>query len=362
MKAKYPMRKARLLILILGLGLGNAASAATLGIVAPQSGPYELLGAQIRQGAKAAAAAAGLDIVEIHESCDPGSGGAIADGLTAAKISVAVGFLCTETLTDAMTPLRDANIPVITLSSRASILMEDALKQNWPLFRFAPSEKAESDKLSDVILRDWQGASFALIDDGTIHGRELVDRIKNTLEENGLKPMFTDTYRPAQEQQIALVRRLSRTGITHVFIGGDRNDVSIIARDATSENIALTILGGDAMSAANRPVPLQEGVLAVTIPDYSALPSAASAIQALKTAGVEADGYALPAFAAAEVAAKAIDFAQKQEKPVADLLRGSSFETAIGHVGFNNAHELSDNPYRLQRWNGTAFTEVPASQ
>lgn len=350
------MLSLRLLTIIAGFAFAGSACAASIGIVAPQNGPYELLGQQVRQGAKAAAAKLGLDVVEIHESCEDGSGGAIADGLVAAKVSAAIGFLCTETLQGVLPPLKSAAIPAITLSSRAPILMEDALKYGWPLFRLAPSDKARSDRAAEIILRDWKGHSIGLVDDGTIFSRDLVDRIRSTLEENGLKPTLTDTLRPAQEQQVALVRRLGRTGITHVFIGAERNDVAIVARDAGSENIPLTIMSGDAMNAANNPVPLAANVLAVTRPAYDTLPSAQAVAGELRAANIEPEGYVLPSYAAAELTAALAEAAQSQGKPAPEILaNGTVFKTVLGDIAFNPSHELADNPYHLQRWNGQRF-------
>ncbi|KAA3510015.1 branched-chain amino acid ABC transporter substrate-binding protein [Agrobacterium rosae] len=352
----------RLLTIAASLALAGTASAATIGVVAPQSGAYEMLGSQVRQGVKIAAAKAGLDVMEIHESCEEGSGGAIADGLIAAKVSIVVGFLCTETLSDALPTLKDAAIPAITLSSRASGLMEDALKRGWPLFRLAPSDTGEPDAAIETMLRDWKGHSFGLIDDGTIYSRELVDRIRAKLEESGLKPTFTDTLRPSQEQQVALVRRLSRTGVTHVFIGAERNDVAIIARDAAAEKTPLTILSGDTMRAANTPVALQAGVLAITTPDYATLPSAVDAVKDLRAAKIEPEGYALPAYAVTQIAAKLVELSQSEGKPAPAVLVGTAFETAIGQITFNDRHELQTNPYRLQQWNGTAFVPVDRAE
>lgn len=352
----------RLLTTAATLAMAGAASAATIGVVAPQSGPYEMLGAQVRSGAKAAAAKAGLDVIEIQESCEEGSGGAIADGLVAAKVSVVIGFLCTETLADALPTLKNAAVPAITLSSRAPILMEDALKRGWPLFRLAPSDTDESDAIADVILRDWKGMSFGLVDDGTIYSRELVDRIRRKLEETGLKPTFNDTLRPAQEQQVALVRRLSRTGIANVFVAAERNDVSIIARDATQEKIALTIMSGDTMKAANAPVPLEQGVLAITTPDYAALPAAAEAVKELRASNIEPEGYVLPAFAATQISAKLVELSQSQGKPPPQVAIGATFETVLGQVTFNDRQTLQPNPYLLQRWNGTAFVPVDRAE
>jgi len=359
----HVMLSLRLLTIIAGFAFTGAASAASVGIVAPQNGPYELLGQQVRQGAKAAAAKLGLDIVEIHESCEDGSGGAIADGLVAAKVSAAIGFLCTETLQGVLPPLKAAGIPAITLSSRAPILMEDALKHGWPLFRLAPSDRAESDRIAEIMLRDWKGHSIGLVDDGTIYSRELVDRIRSVLEENGLKPTFSDTMRPNQEQQVALVRRLARTGVSHVFIGAERNDVAIIARDAASDNLALTIMGGDAMNAANNPVPLTASVLAVTRPAYDTLPSALAVAAELRGAGIEPEGYVLPAYAAAELTTQLAEAVQAQSKPAPEILAGGTvFKTVIGDLGFTASHDLTDNPYRLQRWNGQRFEPVDRAE
>lgn len=343
-------------------GSAVAASANTLAIVAPQGGPYEALGFQIRAGARMAAEAAGVAFVEINETCEEGSGGAIGEGLAAAQVYAAVGFLCTETLAGAMPALKNAGITAYTLSSRSGIVMEDALRNGWPLFRLGPSAAHETDILTDTILRDWQNRPFAMIEDGTVYNRELTDRIRNRLEERGLKPLFVDTFRPGQEQQIALVRRLRRTGVTQVFAGGDRSDIAIIARDAAAENIPLTILGGDAMNAANTPVALQKGVFAVTLPDYSAKPEAKQAVEKLSAAGIVAEGYVLPAWAAVEVAIRAAADAASQKKPVPDILVSTTLPTVLGPISFTATHELSANPFVLQQWNGSVFQAAGAAR
>ena len=337
------------------------ASAATVAIVAPTEGAYAALGRQVIDGATAAAKATGIDITLIQETCEPDSSAALGETLRAARVDAAIGFLCSESLESALPALKDAAIPAITISVRGKIIMEDALKHGWPLFRLAPSSDAEGQALSEVILRDWQGFAFALLDDGTIHGRELAEAIRNTLEERGMKPAFTDTYRPGQEQQVALVRRLKKAGITHAFVGGDRSDVAIIARDAASEAIPLTLLGGDAMTAADQPVPLADGTLAVALPDAARLPAAAEAAAALRAAGIEPEGYVLPAYTAIQIAAAAIQQAGAAAKPVAELLVGPSFATVVGPLAFTTGHELAQNPYRLQVWRNKAFDVLPAT-
>ncbi|OCJ04225.1 amino acid ABC transporter [Rhizobium sp. AC44/96] len=343
-------------VLLLAAGECHATGV-TIGVVAPQEGNFALLGAQIFAGASAKAQQDGNTIVKIGESCEENSGAAVADALIAAKVQVAIGFLCSETLEGALPKLKDANIPAIAVSVRSRILMEDALKNSWPLFRMAPPDGAEAAKIIEVILRDWSSAPIALIEDGTIHGRELTEAVRNALEEKGLKPVFTDTYRPGQDQQIALVRRLKKAGVTKVFVGGDRSDVSIIARDAKAEKIQLDLLGGDAMRAADQPLALADGVFAVALPEYATRPGAEATVGALRTDGVEPEGYVLPAYAAVEIATKAVQDAAADERPVAQHLGGVSFDTVVGPITFNAGHELADNPYQLLQWRSGAFVQ-----
>ena len=335
-------------------GAPAAAAGLTFAVVAPKDGPLAILGQQVRDGARFAAEANGDTVVEIAEACDETDGADIAKAILAADATAAVGFLCSEGLAASLPALAEANVPAVTLSVRSGILMEDALKKKWPLFRLAPGPKAEADKAVEVITRDWKAESFALIDDGTIHARELVEAVRLRLEEVGMKATFVDTYRPAQEQQLALVRRLAKTGATHVFVGGDRTDVAVIARDAKAEKKPLALLGGEALVGADSVVPMTDGVEAIALPDYGSLPEGAPVAAAMAEKDIVAEGYVLPAHAAVTVLATAVagggDLTQK--------LAAGSFPTAIGTIAFGADHELKENPYRLLVWRAGAFVPV----
>ncbi|RVI16264.1 ABC transporter substrate-binding protein, partial [Sinorhizobium meliloti] len=256
-------------LFVAALALTGPAFAAgvKVAVVAPEEGAFASLGRQISAGAAFQAGDRGSQVIPINENCDPAGGQALTKALLASGAEAAIGFLCTESLEAALPALAEAGIPAITVSVRSDILMEDALKKEWPFYRLAPSGKAEAAAITDAIVANWKGRPLALIDDGTIHSRELVESVRNGLAEIGITPVFTDTYRPSQEQQVSLVRRLAKSGATHVFTGGDRNDTAVIARDATAENVPIILLGGDTLNAADLDVPLENGVLAMTIPD-----------------------------------------------------------------------------------------------
>ncbi|AFL52328.1 branched-chain amino acid transport system substrate-binding protein [Sinorhizobium fredii] len=348
-------------LFVAGLTLTSPALGAGLkvAVVAPADGPFAALGKQITDGAAFQAGDRGSEIVPIAESCDPAGGEALTKALVASGAEAAIGFLCTESLEAALPALAEAGIPAITLSVRSDILMEDALKKKWPLFRLAPNGKAEAAAITDAIVTNWRDRPLALIDDGTIHSRELVESVRNALAEIGITPVFTDTYRPSQEQQVGLVRRLAKSGATHVFTGGDRNDTAVIARDAKSENIPITLLGGDTLNAADLDVPLENGVLAVTIADPARSSEAAPVVAAMRAAGIEPDGYVLPAFAAMSLLEQAKDQAENDDKVVLDALLKGPYATVLGPIRFNSTHERAESSYRLMRWQDGRFVAAP---
>lgn len=347
-------------ILVATLTLSGPAFAAgvKVAVVAPAQGPFAALGKQISAGAAFQAGDRGSQVIPINESCDPAGSDSLTKALLASGAEAAIGFLCTESLEAALPALAEAGIPAITVSVRSDILMEDALKKNWPFYRLAPGGKSEAAAITDAIVANWKGRPLALIDDGTIQSRELVESVRNGLAEIGVTPVFTDTYRPSQEQQVSLVRRLAKSGATHIFTGGDRNDTAVIARDAKAENVPMTLLGGDTLKAADLDVPLENGVLAMTIPDRARSEEAAPVAKAMRAAGVEPEGYVLPAFAAVSLLEQAKDQAEKDDSTLADALAKGSYPTVLGPIRFNRSHELTETPFRLMRWQDGHFVDA----
>lgn len=333
-----------------------------LGIVVPtDKESFAVLGDQVREGIDTFAKTAPNafeGIIAEPETCDAESGEEAADSMIDASVDAVVGFMCAESLDAALPKLSAAGIVTIGLSVRADIVMEDAIKHDWPFYRLAPHAGAEIQTIVDVISKRWAGEPFAIVEDGTIYGRELAESVRVALENLGITAAFIDTYRPAQDKQFGLAHRLQRAGVTHVFIGGDRTDVAIIARDCAALGLDLTFMGGDAMKAPEGDVPLPNGVLAVITPQPVTLPSAKGAIEALRAQGHEPYGYRIPAFAAAQLLAAAKAESDKQDIPLATAVAKGTFQTALGPIRFDENHERADNPFELMVWRDDRFVPV----
>jgi branched-chain amino acid transport system substrate-binding protein len=174
-----------------------------------------------------------------------------------------------------------------------------------------------------------------------------------------LKPVFIDTYRPDSDNQIGLVGRLKRAGAARVFVGGDGDDVAVMDRDAAKLGADIVFAGGEALRSASGDVPYTDGTLMVALPEWADVANPA-ALDAFKAANVIAEGYALPAYAAVEIAVAAAGEAGRDGKPVTAELTKQDFATAIGSVRFDEKGDLSRNPYRLFHYEGGRF--VPAEE
>lgn len=337
-------------------GAAGAAGAARIGLAAPLDGPLAALGEQMRDGAALAVAQAGAELVAANDQCSAEGGAAAAQRFVEAQVDAVAGFLCTEAIEAALPILAEAGIAVVTPGARADALTDHRHKTGWLVWRAGPRADGEASAIADILPRLWRRELFAIVDDGTVYGRDLSETFRLAAETAGLKPVFVDTFRPQSDNQIGLAARLRRAGATHVFVGGDREDAAQIARDAAGLDHALTVAGGEALRAAGE-TPLSPGTLMIGLPEWADTADPGVLAQ-FAQAGVEPEGYALPAYAAAEIALEAVRRARAGSTSVPDALSGGTFETAIGPLAFDAKGDLTRNPFRLLRHDGARF--VPA--
>jgi len=348
-----PALKTMLAAAVLALAGGAQADTLKVGFAAPLDGPFALLGAQMRAGAEIAAEDAGAELVVTDDECTAEGGDKAARTLAGAGVEAVAGFLCVEAIEAALPVFKESGIAVVTPGVRANGLTDRRVRTGWPVWRLAPRADAEAAAIAAILPKRWRTEHFAIVDDGTIHGRELAESLRLAAEIAGLKPVFIDTYRPQMENQIGLVGRLARAGATHVFVGGDRDDIAIMARDAGQLGHDLVFAGGEALRAPGE-VPLAAGTLMIAPPEWAGRIDA-DAVQRFAEAGIVPEGYVLPAHAAATVALEALRRAQAENRTAADILSGGRFETLLGPVSFDDKGDPAHFPFLLHRYDGDRF-------
>lgn len=326
-----------------------------IGMAAPLSGGFSPLGNQLVEGARVAATAKNVQLVISDDRCDAEGGKAAAETFIKANVKIAAGFLCSEALEAALPVLSQQNIPVIVSGVSEQTLTEKRAATPFPVFRITTGLEKEMRATGSFLGSLWRSQPFAVIDDGTIEGRERAGQVLAHLKDQQLQPVFTDTYRPGLENQNALVARLRRAGATHVYVGGERDDIAAIGTSAVALKYPLVIAGGSVLNAAPGAQPLSTETLMIAPLKPQDLSTAKTAVNAINQAGKVPEAYSVTGFATIELAASAISKAAQQKQPLIDILRDSSFETALGTIKFDGNGMRSDNPNRLQRYDGTHF-------
>ncbi len=336
---------------------GNASAQALLvGVAAPLSGSSAILGKQIEAGANLAAGANGIELKTVDDACTADGGAAAARQFATARVSIVVGFLCAEAIEAAMPILKEANIPVITVGVRTESLTDRRAKTGWPIYRLGPRGDDERNAVATLLTSLWQNELFAIVDDGTIYGREIAETFRTAAEQAALKPEFVDTFRPQLDNQIGLVGRLKKAGATKVFAGGDGDDIAIMGRDAAQLDTGIAFAGGETLRTPPGDVPYAPGTLMIAPPEWADVADR-QVLAAFAAQNIVPDGYTLPAYAAVEIA-KAAALSGASGKPLADALGGRDFATAIGRIRFDAKGDLAENPYRVFRFDGARFVPL----
>ncbi|MEZ2330923.1 branched-chain amino acid ABC transporter substrate-binding protein [Mesorhizobium sp. RCC_202] len=345
-------------LLLLALA-ANANAEILIGVAGPLSGPSATLGKQVQNGAEQAAETNGVTVKTVDDACTADGGAAAAKEFAAEKVNIVVGFLCTDAIEAALPILKDANIAVITVGVRTESLTDRRAKTGWPVYRLGPRGDDERNAVATNLIQLWRDDLFAIVDDGTIYGREIAETFRAAAEQAALKPVFTDTFRPQLDNQIGLVGRLKKAGATKVFAGGDGDDIAIMGRDAAQLDAGITLAGGENLRTPPGDVPYAPGTLMIAPPEWEQVADP-KVVQAFTASNIVPEGYTLPAYAAVEIAKAALADTQASGKSIAEALTGHDFTTAIGTIRFDEKGDLSQNPFRVFRFDGTNFVPLEA--
>lgn len=328
-----------------------------VGVVAPDEGSLGILGTQLRAGFliyqnEFIEQGLRFDVIEETEICETGGGTDTAYALEEAQVDLVVGFLCVESLVSAMQVLDQANIPVINVNIRSDIVRDEAARLDWPLFSIAPRASDQAKFASKYIIDNWGDKSVALVEDGTISNRELVDAIRLQLDDGGFQPIVLDNFRPGQDKQFGLVRRLEKSKISHVFVGATRLDTSIIARDASDIGLDLIFAGGDTLRAADEGLSFPNGAIAILPHVGLTGDNAVSARAAFDDAGIFPDRFPIFGYAMAELATILADI---QTDNLIKTLKEDIFDTVVGPLSFNQYGERQESTFNAMRWQDGRF-------
>ncbi len=347
------------LLFSFGTGPAPASEAAQMrvGISAPLSGNFAILGNQLRAGAVAAARQSELKTAIVDDRCTAEGGAEAARRLLEQGVAIVIGFLCSDAIEAALPPLSKSGIILITPGVRATGFTDQRTRNGWLVYRTAPRADQEQHAIGNFLIPLWRGLPFAILDDGTLYGHGLAENFRFAAETAGLRPALITAFRPGLDSQAALAAQLQEQGIAHAFVGGQAEDIARIAADAAALGHEIVLAGGEALRGAPELPEIPAGTLMVGLPEAEDL-AGPELDRALESGEIASTGYALAGFATMEVAIAALEMRHHTGRDLRDILDSQSFKTAAGMLEFDEKGDLAVDPYRLFRYDGTRFVRI----
>lgn len=346
------------LVLFLAFG-GSPAVSAEIAISLPLSGDIGELGRKFRTGVKLATETLNLPHQQFiaDDGCDSDLATLAANDIEARNPAIVIGMLCNEPAKIIAGRLAGSNVPILVTGARSVRLIKDRKREGWNLWRLSPGDDYPVNVAADAIANLWKETPYAIVDDGTIYGRSFTDILRGQMQERGLPPQFSDSFRAAQSTQAGLLRRLQRSGVTAVFIASaTTEDLFTIAKNMADFDISLDLITTEALSI----LPFLEG--ASEIPEgvrivMAPLPYAPNLDAVMVQEGITAERQIYEGFAAMQIASSVVG---NEGSAAASKLLNQTFDTVLGKIRFFSDGTSDYNPYKLMTWDGNKLAEDPS--
>jgi branched-chain amino acid transport system substrate-binding protein len=366
------MNRILLLAVLLAAASIGPARAETLrvAVVTALTGPYASLGEQIRRGVEQAAAdiaAAGGPTIKVEvedDACDPKQAVAIAQRIVSRGTRIVIGHLCSGASIAASETYGEEGVLVISPSSSAPALTEDAAKRGWKtIFRLYGRDDAQGVFVGKWLAQNAASMRLALLDDRSAYGGGLAREVERALKEAGITPVLRSNVTPGERDLSALISRLREAKVELIYFGGYPNEAGLLLRQAREQGYDALLMTGDSIATNDFwqvSGPAGEGALFTFPPDSRRLPTAAPIVARLAAAGGNADGFTLNAYAAVQALVAASRAANSTDPAkLAVALRAQPIETLLGPITFDAKGDIKDPRYVFYRWSNGAYAELP---
>jgi branched-chain amino acid transport system substrate-binding protein len=355
--------------LLFGLLLAPPARAEIpIAVVGPITGENAFFGDQMKYGAEQAAADinahGGVNGEKItlrifDDACDPKQAVTVANHIISAGIKFVVGHFCSGAAIPASKIYNEEGIFMVSPSATNPALTDAGLSN---VFRVAGRDDKQGAIDGQYILKHYHDKSVAIMHDQSTWGKDIAEKVKQTLNQAGMKEVLFESFSPGDRDYSSLITKLKQTGTNVAFIGGFSTEVGLIARQMKEQGVTIQIIGGDALvtdqfwaitgSAG-------EGVMMSFNPDPRKRTEAKAALDSIRKAGFEPEGYTLYTYAAVQVIAEGITrTGQANPLKVAEAVKQKPVGTVLGPIGFDKNGDVTGTTFVLYRWHDGKYAET----
>jgi branched-chain amino acid transport system substrate-binding protein len=343
------------------LALAPVASAQVkIGVAGPMTGPNAAFGAQLKNGAEMAAAdinAKGgingqkIEIVIGDDASDPKQGVSVANKFVGDGVKFVVGHFNSGVTIPASTVYAENGILMISPSATNPQVTDRGL---WNAFRTCGRDDQQGEVAGKYIADTYKGKKVAIVHAKTTYGKGLADETKKNMNKLGVTEVLYEGVNTGEKDFSALVTKIKAAGADLVYWGGLHTEGGLIIRQMRGQGVNAPVMSGDGIAdneLASIAGPGVEGTLMTFPPDPRKRPEAAEIVKKFEAIKFDPQAYTLYSYAAMQVIAEAANKAKTLDpKKVAEGIRGNTFKTAIGDLGFDKKGDITRADYVVYTW------------
>jgi branched-chain amino acid transport system substrate-binding protein len=339
---------------------GAAHAQIKVGVAGPLTGPNAAFGAQLKQGAEMAAAdinAKGgmngqkIELVFGDDVSDPKQGVSVANKFVGDGVKFVIGHFNSGVTMPASTVYAENGILMMTPSATNPQITERGL---WNVFRTCGRDDQQGDVAGKYISTKLKGQKVAIVHDKTTYGKGLADETKKAMNKAGVKEVLYEGVNTGEKDFAALVSKIKASGAQLVYWGGLHTEGGLIVRQMRAQGVTATMMSGDGITTDEFAAvggPGVEGTLMTFPPDPQKRPEAAAVVKKFLEKNFKPESYTLYSYAGLQIVADAANKAKTNDpKKVAAYIKGKTFKTVIGDIGYNAKGDITRPDYVMYTW------------
>jgi branched-chain amino acid transport system substrate-binding protein len=345
--------------------VGTAQADIKIATAGPMTGQYASFGEQMRRGAELAVADINAKggvlgeqlVLSIgDDACDPKQAVAVANKFVSEGVVFVAGHFCSGSSIPASQVYTEEGVIQISPASTNPKLTEEGGPN---VFRVCGRDDQQGIVAGNYLADHYADKKIAILHDKTAYGKGLADETKKQLNSRGVDETMYEAYTAGEKDYSALISKMKAEGIDVFYVGGYHTEAGLMIRQAREQNYNVQMISGDALVTDEFwkiTGDAGEGTLMTFSPDPRKNPAAASVVEEFHAQNYEPEGYTLYTYGAIQAWAQAAEKAGSTDTDaIIEALRGNTFDTVLGSIGFDEKGDVTAPGYVWYIWHNGVY-------
>lgn len=358
-------------------GTASSLPDIVLGLAAPLTGPQATFGQQMKTGTDFAIQVinsnGGIEgrpvkLITVDDGCTAGGAAKAAADLVADGAIAVIGHFCSVASRAAAAVYGPANVVMVTPGSTDPRLTADTPPGGGMVFRTVWRDDYQGIITAALVKQSMAGKKVAVVRDASVYGQQLVRAFTAALAKLELPAPAVDLTVGGDVSAKSVAAKVKASGAGVIFVVAAPAAAGQVVKALRQGGVTASIIGPDALASAdfaNAAGKAADGAIITFARNPLSYPGAAKAVEKMTSAGLDPSGYALNAFAAAEVLSAALRPVVKPNptgdidgKRLAATIRVNRFTTVLGEIAFDANGDLARPGVVYYVWKGGELTAM----